>query len=35
MDYLNTDARRLCGLGVNNMDLVYAKALRLTFFKCL
>ena len=23
------------GLGVNNMNLVYAKALRLTFFKCL
>ena len=32
MDYLNTGARRLCGAGVNNMDWVYAKALRLTFF---
>ena len=32
MDYLNTGARQLCGAGVNTMDLIYAKALRLTFW---
>ena len=31
MDYPNTSAKRQCGAGVNNMDLVYAKALCLTF----